>query len=181
MGHAEVNFWVRMGVNTLTKTKIKTKIKIKKRYSEETIMNWMRQIEPGSNEKNTKYEIQQNEHSTRIVKILQDAPNYKSATLTEVPSEVAFKKLTNEEKSDIINSMISDGKKRNEIAFSLGISEGRISQLVGKRREQKEVIVETKYSANDCDECDNIEGCSPQCFQIHSPLFDEREKKNKRK
>lgn len=93
-----------------------------------------------NSEKN--FQIETKGDVTYVKKIKQNTEFYKSAEISQQPSPKLFKKLDVETKKDILNGMIEDGKSRPEIAFTLGISESRISQIIGKKRKTKTVYID---------------------------------------
>ena len=77
----------------------------------------------------------------RIIKIRTGDPNFKHGEIMAVPRE--FKSLSTEEKRKAFHAMEDDGLTRTEMSYYTGLSEGRISQLIGKKRKpsDKELYV----------------------------------------
>ena len=86
--------------------------------------------------------ISEEENIKQVSETMMDSPHYKSVAIRQMPSSKKFREMSNDEKKEVLNAMIADGLNRTEIAYALGISESRISQLVGQKRETKDVVVE---------------------------------------
>lgn len=72
----------------------------------------------------------------RIMKVNTNTPNFKHGEIMAVPRK--FKSLSTEEKRQALQAMEDDGLPRTEMSYYTGLSEGRISQLIGKKRNPSE-------------------------------------------
>lgn len=72
----------------------------------------------------------------RIMKVNTNTLNFKHGEIMAVPRE--FKSLSTEEKRQALQAMEDDGLPRTEMSYYTGLSAGRISQLIGKKRKPSE-------------------------------------------
>ena len=72
----------------------------------------------------------------RIMKVYTNTPNFKHVEIMAVSRE--FKSLSTEEKRQALQAMEDDGLPRTEMSYYTGLSAGRISQLIGKKRKPSE-------------------------------------------
>ena len=76
--------------------------------------------------------IENIDDTKRIMKIHTNDSNFKRGEIIAVPRE--FKSLSTEEKQKALQAMEDDGIPRTEMSYYTGLSAGRISQLIGKKR-----------------------------------------------
>ena len=76
--------------------------------------------------------IREGGKTKQIMKVNTNTPNFKHGEIMVVPRK--FKSLSTEEKRQALQAMADAGLSRIEMSCCTGLSEGRISQLIGKRR-----------------------------------------------
>ena len=90
--------------------------------------------------------IEEQGDTRRIMRVRTDSHNFKHGEVMAVPRE--FKKLSTDEKREALQAMADDGLPRTDMAYYTGLSESRISQLIGKKRKSSEKDLYVTFESN---------------------------------
>lgn len=81
-------------------------------------------------------------NTKRTISIKEKAFGFVAAEITQSISGKAFRNLDNDDKARVLQAMERNGMSRRQIANEVEISESRISQLIGAKRNKRDIIIE---------------------------------------